>query len=77
MAPNVPHVPISVGELIDKITILEIKLERIADAAKVAHVGREYDQLRAAQAELAPPPPELTALAASLKARGQRTPLGH
>ena len=34
VAPDVPHVPISVGELIDKITILEIKLERIADARR-------------------------------------------
>ena len=67
-----PACPIAAGELIDKITILEIKLERIAHAVKVAHVRREYDQLRAAQAELAPPTPELTALAASLKAVNER-----
>jgi Lhr-like helicase len=35
------HVPISPGELIDKITILEIKSERITDAAKVANVRTE------------------------------------
>jgi hypothetical protein len=28
--------PVSIGELIDKITILEIKAERIDDAAKLA-----------------------------------------
>src|SRR5207248_8779537 len=36
-APTKPvtcRVPVSAGELIDKMTILEIKLERIADAAK-------------------------------------------
>ena len=39
--------PVSYGELIDKISILEIKAERIADAAKVANVRRELDALLA------------------------------
>jgi len=34
-------VPVSIGELLDKITILEIKAERIADAAKRANIERE------------------------------------
>jgi hypothetical protein len=34
-------VPISPGELIDKITILEIKSQRIRDAAKLANVRAE------------------------------------
>jgi hypothetical protein len=38
-------VPVSYGELIDKITILEIKLEQIADAAKRANVRTELDLL--------------------------------
>ena len=38
-------VPISYGELIDKITILEIKSERIGDAAKLANVRIELDLL--------------------------------
>lgn len=33
--------PVSHGELIDKVTILEIKSERIADAAKLANVRDE------------------------------------
>lgn len=33
--------PISPGELIDKITILEIKMEEIHDAEKIVHVERE------------------------------------
>ena len=37
--------PVSYGELIDKISILEIKAERIADAAKVANVRRELAAL--------------------------------
>ena len=39
--------PVSYGELIDKITILEIKAERIRDAAKVANVRTELDLLDA------------------------------
>lgn len=34
-------VPISVGELVDKITILEIKLERMRNAIQLANVGKE------------------------------------
>lgn len=40
------EVPVSWGELIDKITILEIKSERIEDAAKRANVDRELSLLR-------------------------------
>lgn len=38
-------VPISPGELLDKITILRIKTARIADAAKLANVRLELDLL--------------------------------
>jgi hypothetical protein len=38
-------VPISPGELLDKITILRIKSERMSDAAKVANVRRELKLL--------------------------------
>ncbi len=38
-------VPVSLGELIDKITILEIKSERISDPAKLANVRLELEQL--------------------------------
>lgn len=44
-------VPVSAGELVDKITILEIKAERIGDEAKRANVARELALLRAARAE--------------------------
>jgi hypothetical protein len=39
------HVPVSPGELLDKITILRIKSQRIHDAAKVANVRLELDLL--------------------------------
>ena len=39
-------VEVSVGELLDKITILEIKSERIRDEAKLANVNKELAILR-------------------------------
>jgi hypothetical protein len=39
--------PVSYGELIDKITILEIKSRRILDEAKLANVRNELDLLNA------------------------------
>jgi hypothetical protein len=39
--------PVSYGELIDKITILEIKSRRISDEAKLANVRNELDLLKA------------------------------
>lgn len=41
-----PLAPVSWGELLDKITILEIKAERITDPAARANVGRELALLR-------------------------------
>lgn len=43
--PPCPSVPVSWGELIDKITILEIKRDRIADARARANVLRELGLL--------------------------------
>jgi hypothetical protein len=40
------HVPVSPGEVLDKITILEIKSERISDPEKVANVKVELGLLQ-------------------------------
>jgi len=40
------QIPVSAGELIDKITILEIKSEQITDATKRANVATELGMLR-------------------------------
>ncbi|MBI2236862.1 MAG: hypothetical protein HYU60_07950 [Magnetospirillum sp.] len=40
-------VPVSWGEVIDKITILEIKAERLTDPAKLANVTKELAELAA------------------------------
>ena len=39
-------IDVSVGEVVDKITILQIKQERIVDTAKVAHVTTELNLLQ-------------------------------
>lgn len=41
------HVPVSPGEFLDKLVILEIKSQRIGDPAKLANVTRELELLRA------------------------------
>jgi hypothetical protein len=46
------HVPVSPGELLDKITILRIKSQRIQEAAKVANVRLELDLLERTWATL-------------------------
>lgn len=46
-AMSLVQVPVSYGELIDKITILEIKSQQIADPAKLANVRNELDLLNA------------------------------
>lgn len=38
-------IEVSNGEIVDKLTIIQIKLERIADEAKRANLQREYDIL--------------------------------
>jgi hypothetical protein len=61
------HAPVSVGEFVDKYSILEIKAERIADDAQRANVVRERDALRAAWAASPLAAHDLAALAAELR----------
>ena len=61
-------IPISPGELLDKITILQIKAERMTDATKVANVKTELDMLSKAWSEAVAVDAEITALTAELRA---------
>ncbi|MGB5327275.1 MAG: DUF6165 family protein [Gammaproteobacteria bacterium] len=61
-------IPISPGELLDKITILQIKAERIADPVKVANVKTELDMLNKVWSEAVEVDAEITTLTAELKA---------
>ena len=57
-APRAVSTPCSLGELIDKITILRIKAERIGEPEKLANVRRELSLLeRSAQEDGASVPP--------------------
>jgi len=64
-----PRVPVSWGELIDKITILEIKTERVTDPAAVANVKRELALLLDA---LPPPAKALDGLRSELSEVNRR-----
>ena len=65
------RVEISVGELIDKITILEIKSQRIDDSNRRASITRELELLRHVRDDQIPGSPELEALAQELKATNE------
>lgn len=48
-ATYTPLIPVSVGELLDKLSILEIKLARFTDAGQLENVRREWLALDAAR----------------------------
>ncbi len=61
------QVPVSVGEVLDKITILQIKLAHISDAAKRANIHNELDALLPLVAGDAFTTDQMQALMAELK----------
>ena len=68
--PNMPRIPVSWGELLDKIAILEIKTERLGGKDARTNAAKELDLLR----ETAGPANaggEVTALVARLKQLNQ------
>jgi hypothetical protein len=62
------RIEVGPGELIDKITILRIKSERIGDAAKLRNIRYELDVLETARQENLLDTDELRSLEAELKA---------
>ena len=64
---NEIQIPISPGELLDKITILQIKAERISDPVKVANVKTELEMLTRVWDQAVEADAEITALTAELK----------
>jgi Family of unknown function (DUF6165) len=65
-------VPVSWGEVIDKITILQIKTERMTDPAKIANVAKELAELAAVRDREFPAHAGLAAVAAELKAINEK-----
>jgi len=60
-------IPVSWGELFDKLTILEIKKERISDKPKLTNISRELDELLAVSNAHELPDEPLTDLVAELR----------
>ncbi|QOC21732.1 hypothetical protein IC757_11860 [Wenzhouxiangella sp. AB-CW3] len=65
-------VPVSPGELLDKLTILDIKLRHIDDAEKLANVRREHELLGRVWQEAGLEAPRLGSLRAELLNVNQR-----
>ncbi len=65
-APSLELIPVSIGELYDKITILEIKAQRISDDGKLQNIRRELGLLRELERRHSPNP-EQRSLIAELK----------
>ncbi|HYE52389.1 MAG TPA: DUF6165 family protein [Azospirillaceae bacterium] len=60
-------VEVGAGELIDKLTILEVKLERVDAPEKLANIRHEYEVLSRTASEHIPPSDALAELRAELK----------
>jgi len=61
------NIPVPVGELFDKITILRIKAARLSDAGQLANVRRELEELETVAAQV-PASAELDGLVTQLQA---------
>ena len=61
-APRIASAPCSLGELIDKITILRIKAEHIGEPEKLANVRRELELLERLACESGPSGPPIDLL---------------
>src|SRR3954463_6197865 len=66
------RIPVSAGEIIDKLTILEIKEMHIRDSAKLANILREKKHLEQILISQIPPSEKLTTLRAELKAVNEK-----
>jgi Family of unknown function (DUF6165) len=65
-------IPVAPGELVDKIVILEIKSERIKDAAKLENVRREWSMLQECARVLPSTDGELVRLTTELRRVNER-----
>ena len=65
--PPMPQLPVAWGEVFDKLTILQIKADKLQDAAKRANVTKERLAIEAVVGDLARFPAGLPALVQALK----------
>ena len=69
---NSPQIPISWGELLDKITILQIKLENLTSKSALKNVERELKQLQSIFTQYCPEKIEAEQLEMDLKQINQQ-----
>ena len=69
---NAILIPVAIGELADKLSILEIKAERIDDATKRAHVEVERQGLQTLWQDLVSAQPDLAGLKDDLRRINER-----
>lgn len=65
--PVMPMLPVAWGEVFDKLTILQIKSEKIKDAAKLSNIELERVEIERVVADLAPFSEDLQELIGQLK----------
>ena len=65
------HIAVSPGELVDRISILEIKRARISDPDKLRNINQAYSALSATLSAAIPITPRLTELSEELKAANE------
>ena len=66
------NIPISWGELIDKITILEIKMNRIPDVEKLENIDKELQALRSSFNKGCSEPESIDKLKSELRAVNEK-----
>lgn len=66
--PTTPQLPVSWGEVFDKLTILQIKADKLTDIAKRANVNNEREAIEVVVGDMARFPAALPALIEQLKA---------
>jgi len=67
MAPTALAIEVAPADLLDRITVLEIKSERLANAEQLDNVRAELAALRAARTRWIAPTPELDRLTTELR----------
>lgn len=65
--PAMPQLPVAWGEVFDKLTILQIKAEKLQDASKLANVNKERLEIEKVVGDLTRFPAGLPALIQALK----------
>jgi hypothetical protein len=67
-----PRVEVSWGELLDKVTVLEIKAERLSCPHSVDNVRQEMDHLKSIIAQFAPLPEDVESKRAALRVTNEK-----